>query len=421
MVKMAKKLSKEPYKGVRDFYPEDMFALNYITDVMRESAERFGYVEYSASLLEPTELYESKTSEEIVNEQTYTFTDRGNRSVTLRPEMTPTVARMVAARRRELSFPLRWYSIPNIFRYERPQKGRLREHWQLNCDLFGVSTIEADVEIISLANEIMKSFGAKDEDFVIKINSRNALADLAKKANISSEKQNELFRLIDRVEKMKPEEFKQELENLTGKNAEAVKRYMEGEEVPEDVASILQALAGRGIKNAIFTPSIARGFDYYTGIVFEVSDTNPENNRSLFGGGRYDNLLENFDEESIPAVGFGMGDVTIKEFLESRNLIPTYISSTDLYICVLSDEAKQEAQEIAGVLRSEGFNVALNITEKKVGEQIKKASKDKIPFTLCIGDDEIKSRKFTLKNLINEEETQTSKEGIADVLKGSSS
>ncbi len=171
----TKKLSTEPYKGVRDFYPADMAVQSYIFDIWKKTAESFGYEEYGASVLEPANFYKAKSGEEIVNEQTYTFIDRGEREVTLRPEMTPTLARMVAAKKRELVFPLRWYSIPNLFRYEQPQRGRVREHWQLNVDLFGVNGIEADVEVISLAYKIMKNFGAKDEDFEIRVNSRNLL------------------------------------------------------------------------------------------------------------------------------------------------------------------------------------------------------------------------------------------------------
>ena len=171
----GKKLSLEPYKGTRDFYPEDQFVQNYIFSVWRKVAESYGYLEYGASILEETDLYRAKSGEEIISEQTYSFKDRGDRDVTIRPEMTPTVARMVAQKRRELNFPLRWYSIPNLFRYERPQRGRLREHWQFNADIFGIDSVEADVEIISLAYDIMKAFGAKDENFIIRLNNRRAL------------------------------------------------------------------------------------------------------------------------------------------------------------------------------------------------------------------------------------------------------
>lgn len=304
---MAKeKLSTEPYKGVRDFYPEDMAVQNYIFDVWKKTAKSFGYEEYTASLLEPAELYETKSSTEIVNEQMFTFTDRGDRKVALRPEMTPTLARMIAARRKSLKFPLRWFSIPNVFRYEKPQRGRKREHWQLNCDVMGIAGVEAEVEIISLAHSIMKAFGAKDEDFEIKINDRAILNE--KFGNP------ELIRLLDRKDKMPSEEFEQKWLEIGGIE------FDNDIKPNETISTILKNLDEKGIKNVVFTPTITRGFDYYTGMVFEVFDTSPENNRSLFGGGRYDNLLEIFGVEPVPTIGFGMGDVTISDFLETHNL-----------------------------------------------------------------------------------------------------
>ena len=248
------KLDTAPYKGVRDFYPEDMAIQNYIFNTWRKVAERLGYVEYGASLLEPTEIYTEKSGVEIVNDQTFTFTDRVDRSVTLRPEMTPTLARMIAARRRNLKFPLRWYSIPNLFRYERPQRGRKREHWQLNCDLLGMAGVEGDKEMICLIYANMKEFGASDQDFEIRINNSD----------------------IDNFRELAP--------------------------------------------NLVFDPTLARGQTYYTGIVFEIFDTNKENGRALAGGGRYDNLLELFEVEPVPAIGFGMGDITLRDFLETHKL-----------------------------------------------------------------------------------------------------
>ncbi len=285
------KLGTEPYKGVRDFYPEDMAVLNYIFDTWRKIAKDFGYEEYGASILEPVELYRGKTSEEIVNDQMFTFTDRGEREVALRPEMTPTLARMVAGKRRNLKFPLRWFSIPNVFRYERPQRGRRREHWQLNADLMGIAGTEADVEIISLAYKIMKEFGAKDEDFSIRISSRKALPEGTDMENV---------RKMDRGEE-------------TGVEVRET----------EEIRKILEKLKEKGINNAVFDPKIVRGFDYYTGMVFEVFDTHQDNNRSLCGGGRYDNLLEIFEVEPVPTVGFGMGDITLRDFLETHGL-PTH-------------------------------------------------------------------------------------------------
>jgi histidyl-tRNA synthetase len=310
------KLSTEPYKGVRDFYPEDMKIRKEIFKTWREVLENRNYEEYDASVLEPAELYKSKTSSEIVNEQTFSFTDRGDREVVLRPEMTPTLARMVAARRRTLKFPLRWYSIPNVFRYERPQRGRKREHWQLNCDLMGISGTEAEVEIISIVHSLMMAFGAKDTDFEIRINSRKLLQEAYSPILKDPSKPEEMFRLIDRKEKMSEEEFDSEWQKLfTGPFKET--KFTDSPRLAE----VMQKLESIGVKSK-FSPSVTRGFDYYTDIVFEVFDTNPENNRSLFGGGRYDNLLELFGVEPVPTVGFGMGDITFQDFLETHKLGP---------------------------------------------------------------------------------------------------
>lgn len=305
MSKKADALSTEPYKGVRDFYPEDMAVQNYIFSVWRKVAEQFNFLEYSASILELAELYRGKGNDEIVNEQMYTFTDKGDREVALRPEMTPTLARMIAGKRKSLKFPLRWYSIPNCFRYERPQRGRKREHWQLNCDLMGIAGTEAEVEIISLAHKIMKEFGAKDEDFEIRINSRKLLQ---KAYGV------EMFGLLDKKEKMEEAEFLSEWNKLSATPFKEASL----DDAPE-LKEIMSALEKRGIV-AKFSSTLTRGFDYYTGMVFEVFDTNPENKRSLFGGGRYDNLLEMFGVEPVPTVGFGMGDVTIHDFLVTHNL-----------------------------------------------------------------------------------------------------
>ncbi|HEY0220928.1 MAG TPA: ATP phosphoribosyltransferase regulatory subunit [Candidatus Paceibacterota bacterium] len=307
-------LSTEPYKGVRDFYPEDMAVQNYIFDTWKKVAKEAGYLEYSASILEPAELYRSKTSSEIVNYQTFSFIDRGDREVVLRPEMTPTLARMIAGRRRSLKFPLRWFSIPNGFRNEKPQRGRKREHWQLNCDLLGIADTSAEVEIISLAYNIMKAFGAKDEDFIIKINDRKKILKGIREKGASDEQEASIISLLDKKEKLSPEEFKDQAKTILGEVLDL--EFEEG----EDTKEILEKLNEKGIKNVEFNSSIVRGFNYYTGMVFEVFDTSPENNRSLFGGGRYDNLLEIFGVEPVPTVGFGMGDVTIRDFLETHGL-----------------------------------------------------------------------------------------------------
>ena len=406
------KQSTEPYKGVRDFYPEDMFIERYIFDTMSRVAESFGYTEYGASILEPAELYREKSSDEIVDEQTYTFTDRGEREVTLRPEMTPTLARMIAGKRRELSFPLRWYSIPNLFRYERPQRGRLREHWQLNADLFGVSGTEAEVEMMALASSVMKAFGAEESDFEIRISDRRILTSIFEELNVTDELQVQTMRLLDKRDKV--DDFDLKLEVLLGGNAQAFIKKLKSTSSSTDLESVQAQLKGLGITNVIIDTTIVRGFDYYTGVVFEVFDTSSENNRSLFGGGRYDNLLALFDVEAVPAIGFGMGDVTMRDFLLTHGLLPEYAARTELYLCTLTPEAKVYAQTLAQFLREQDINVEVGLSEKKVGDQIKIADKKQIPFVICIGENEIKSESFTIKYLESGEEVTLTKDAIAD-------
>ncbi len=417
MAKNTSNLSTEPYKGVRDFFPKEMAEQNYIFGVWRKCVESFGYTEYSASILEPAELYKSKTSEEIVNEQTYTFTDRGDREVTLRPEMTPTVARMIASRRRELPMPARWYSIPNVFRYERPQRGRLREHWQLNVDMFGIAGIEADVEIISLAYSIMKEFGAQDSDFQIKVSSRKLMnAIFSNWYELDDQKAKALQRLLDKKNKMDEEVFRGEAEKIIGKPFEFLSlsagspSYDEAIAFPnirlakEELDAILSELRAKGINNVSYDETVIRGFDYYTGTVFEVFDTDPKNSRSVFGGGRYDNLLALFGGETLPAFGFGMGDVTIHDFLETRDLLPNYVSSAEIMICIMEESSRSYAEEVASNLRASGKNVAVNYTYKSVGDQIKGATKQEIPFVIVIGEEEVKSKTYKMKNLETGEE-----------------
>lgn len=406
-------VSLEPYKGVRDFYPQDQFIQNYIFEAMKEACELYGYEDYTASILEPAELYRSKTSDEIVNEQTYTFTDRGDREVTLRTEMTPTVARMVAARRRDLPTPLRLYSIPNCFRYERPQRGRLREFWQLNADIFGVAGIEAEVENIAVAHAVMRKLGADDSMFEIRINDRRLINDIYTSLGINEEHGREVTRLLDRRAK----------EDISGKLAELI-----GAEKGEKLLSTLDAtrstahleklvsmLADIGIKNVMVDTTIMRGFDYYTGMVFEVFDTSPENRRALFGGGRYDNLLNSlFGQEPLPVVGFGMGDVTARDFLEVHGLLPEYRPAAEVMLCVIEEIAMPQAMKLAEDLRKDDVTVAVNYSLKRVGDQIKAADKLGIPHIIVIGQKEVANNMYTIKNLVSGTERTVKAEHIAE-------
>jgi histidyl-tRNA synthetase len=423
-----KKISTESYKGVRDFYPQDQAVQDYIFGMMSKVARSWGYDEYGASVLEPLQLYKSKSSEEIVNEQIYSFTDRGGREVALRPEMTPTLARMVAAKIQELPSPIRWYSIPNLFRYEKPQRGRLREHWQLNVDLFGVGSNLAEIEIISMAFDIMKKFGAKEKDFQIKISSRPLLDDVFKKINIAEDKRQFVYRLIDKKEKMSSEDFRHSLIALIGeKRAEELLEnlyYGEGllsmmteSQAAKDLNQTIDALRESGISNLVFTPSLTRGFDYYTGTVFEVFDVDKENPRAIFGGGRYDDLVGSFTSQSVPAIGFGMGDVTIHDFLKTHKLLPEINSTTDAYICIAPNTEVAEVYKIAENLRKNGINVAVDISGKKLPDQLKSLDKRNIPFVMTIGSEELKSKNFIVRNTETREEKSGDINKIIDFLK----
>jgi histidyl-tRNA synthetase len=393
------RVSTETYKGVRDFYPQDQFFQRYLFEHMERVCELYGYEEYNASVLEPAELYRSKTSEEIVNEQTYTFTDRGGREVTLRPEMTPTFARMIAAREREIPFPARWYSIPNVFRYERPQKGRLREHWQLNVDLVGATGIEADAEIIAVAHGVLRSLGADERDFEIRVSDRRILETIYDNVGIEQDERAAITRLLDKRDKA--ENFKELLAELI-KDAKKPDELIDQIERTTSTAyleNLRVQLEHMGVGNMIVDTSITRGFDYYTGMVFEIFDTSPENRRSMFGGGRYDNLLSMFGGEPVPAVGFGMGDVTARDFLETHNLMPAYAPATELMVCIVEETATQHAIALAQDLRRQDIAVAVNFSGKRVGDQIKGADKMKVPFVVVVGEKERDSGRYSVKNL----------------------
>jgi histidyl-tRNA synthetase len=426
-------LSSQPYKGTRDYYPEEKRLQNYIFGIWRQISERYGYEEYGAPTLEPLEVYAAKSGDELANEQTYTFTDRGGRVVAIRPEMTPTISRMVAARRQELAYPARLYSIANFMRYERPQRGREREFWQLNVDVFGIDTVAADAEIIMMAEAIMKEFGAKDKDFVIRINNRQLVNFIMVHYLGLDETQAHLMvRLFDRKDKIAEAEFNDQASAILGKDAkeglEKLTSLMKAKTVSDLPSEIKTSLAAvevgelfvildqAGIKSIKFDLTLMRGLDYYTGTVFEVFDTDPDNNRSVLGGGRYDGLVGLFGAEPISAVGMAQGGTTIENFLEVHGLTPRLSSTTDMYIVVLGNVQKQ-ANKLARHLRREGLNIELDNTDRKLDRQIKTAVKKNIPYILFIGEDEVASEVYTVKNTASTEEQKLGFSRIVSLIK----
>lgn len=417
-----------PYKGARDFYPEDKKIQNWMFEKWRRVVEGFGYQAYDAPILEPTDLYRMKGSDEIVNEQTYTFEDRGGRSVTLRTEMTPTVSRMVAGRRQELSYPLRWYSIPNCWRYERAQKGRLREFWQLNVDLFGVEDVEAEIEMIQIVDGLFKAFKAKRSMYTIHLNSRVIIAELLSSYGITQDRAEHVVRLIDKIKKLPSSAFATALDEITG-NANTSKNIIELlkitslDELPETIqqsknftrlSEILTRVEKLGITNVVFDITLMRGFDYYTDIVFEVTDNNPDNGRAMFGGGRYDGLVGLFGVEPVPTVGFGMGDVTFQLFLESHDLLPNFRSLIDVRILTTEEKANEQAMFVANELREMGANVSADYSGRKLDKQMKQADKSGVSYVVFVGSEA--TDQYVLKDLKSGKESKHGLERIASIV-----
>lgn len=428
-------LPTQPYKGARDFYPEDKRLQKYMFGLMRRVAEQFGYEEYDAPVLEPLELYLAKTGEEIVNEQTYTFEDRGGRRVAIRPEMTPTVSRMVAAKRQELAYPLRWYSIPNLWRYERPQRGRLREHWQLNVDIFGVDNLLAEAEIIQVADGILKAAGATHDMYSIRLNNRKLMDFILKDyLSLDGVQRHTIAKLIDRMHKMPHEAFVAEADAIftpSQRDAGASNKLMgllktkTIEHLPEavrqhstalELKELLHVLKEAGVTNAVFDLTIMRGFDYYTGIVFEIFDEDPDNNRSMLGGGRYDGLVGLFGVEPLPTVGFGLGDVTLENFIRGHNLMPALRPETDVYL-VLIGNVYAQVQRAIDELREMDVNVAVDVSGRSADKQIKTAVKKGLHYAMFVGQKELKDEQYEIKNLLTGVSERHSLARIASIVK----
>ena len=427
-------LSPQPYKGTRDYYPEDKRVQNYIFNTWRRVVQLHGYEEYSTPLLEPLEVYTAKSGQELATEQTYAFKDRGDRSVAIRPEMTPSVSRLVAARRQELGYPARLWNIANYMRYERPQRGREREFWQLNTDIFGVEGMLAEAEIISMAAEIMKAFGATDEMFVIRVNNRNLInVMMSQYLNLDGVQSQLMIKLFDRKEKITPEEFTKQATDifsteLASDGLQKIDRLVSAKsiaELPPEIQSTTEALevqklfsllALAKVKNVIFDMTLMRGLDYYTGTVFEVFDMHPDNNRSLFGGGRYDGLVGLFGAEPIPTVGMAPGLTTTELFLQSHNLLPDFTSTTEVGIVVI-DNTFNGAIALAQRLRTEGVKVEVDITGRKIDKQIKAVIKKKVPFIVFVGENELAQEMYPFKDTQTTEEEKLSFERIVSKVK----
>ena len=420
---MSEKLSTQPYKGTRDFYPNEMRLRNWFFGVIRRVLEASAFEEYNGPMLESLDLYAAKSGEEIANEQTYNFTDRAERRLAIRPEMTPTVARMVAGKMGELNFPLRWFSLPNMYRYEKPQRGRLREFWQVNVDIFGCDTYEADLECIASAIRLLRAFGANESMFTVHINNRRFFNDAVSAiANTDIEGCRKISKVIDKRNKIPAEVYVRELENL-GMNTEQIERlnalYSATIEeacavCPDSVGSqellqLFEMLKKTGLDRfCSFDFGIIRGLDYYTGTVFEVYDNAPENNRAMFGGGRYDNLVGLFvNNAKISGVGYGLGDVTLENFLTTHKLVPeTFGAEHKVLITRFADVPYEHYMMLLDKLHEAGITASIYLGTKKFGKQIDYAVKGGYTHTVTVGGDEYQKSTLRLKNLATREEIE---------------
>lgn len=416
---MALKIATQPYKGTRDFLPQDYLVLDYIFNVWREVCLKFGYKEYQTPLLESAELYRAKSGEDVGGKELFALRDLADRELALRPEMTPSVTRMVAGIYKEMEKPIRLFNISSFYRNERPQKGRNREFWQLNADIFGEDSLNTDVEILSLAIELMRAFNAPGESYTLYYSSRRLLNDFFEKI-LLIEDENEkirISRLLDKYEKFDDKkEFAQMIRDSSLDDAQAdnITGFLQGNiENLKDTASyqdieyFQKAMKNLGYgNNAKFRTGIIRGFDYYDGMIFEVYDNNPENRRSLFGGGRYNGLADIFGSENFPAVGFAPGNETTRIFLENWNLLPELNRYKKFYFMPLLDESKYlEILNAANRLRRKGYRVEVDLKEQTLTSALRDANKKGYENVIIVGEEELNNNVVKIKNMTSGEQT----------------
>jgi histidyl-tRNA synthetase len=392
--------------GFRDFPPEELVFRNRIFESWRRVAVRYGFSEYDGPPLEPLELYVEKSGDEIVG-QLYNFTDKGGRDVALRPEMTPSLARILGARSRGMSKPIRWFSMPQLFRYERQQRGRLREHFQWNVDIVGEAGVAADAEVLAVGIDGLRDLGLTHEDFYARVSDRRLLTAVLRAVGVAVDHMAAAFAIVDKVERAPRERTLERLEQEAGLSADAGEalvealdfgldaigeRFGERDDVGPELERLREYLAiltALGLEPYVEVDlKIVRGLAYYTGIVFELFDRQGEL-RAICGGGRYDRLLELVGGEPLPAVGFGMGDVVLGELLGERGLQPDTSKKLDYFVVPVSPEQRADALRIAQALRRRGHSVAYALRDQGVGKQMKAAGREAAREVLIVGPEEL--------------------------------
>ncbi len=398
-------LSIQPYEGTQDYYPNRVRLHKYMCAVWREACERFGYEEYDASALESAELQVPQGSAEAI-----AFADNAGRNVALRSDWTPTISRLVAAKRNELAYPVRAYAIPRCWRG--------KEFYQPNADLFGVASVGGDQEVIRLADFVMQTYGAARSTYVIKISSRRLVHDvLATYIGLGGAQAQAVTRLINQIHVTDPREFAQQVDDIltpTQRQTGAISKLyaflgsrsidtlpIELRQLPSllELTALITALQDEGLTNVVFDPTLVRGFDYYTGVVFDIVDTHSRSQTSIIGGGRYDGLVASFGVDALPAVGMAMDDSALVRFLESYELLPAFRPETDVYV-VLNGDVAERASRVLREMRDIDINVAVDLSGRSADQQIKAAQQKGITYALVVGERELAEEQFELKDLV---------------------
>lgn len=420
---MANKI--QTVKGTREFYPEQMALRNFIYEKVRAASQAFGYQEYDAPFIESIDLYTAKSGEELVKKQSFTFEDRGGDFVTLRPELTPSLARMIAAKQNELTYPVRWWSFGPFWRYEQPQKGRSREFFQWNIDMLGVNSPQADAELLAVAATFLKSVGLSPDQATIYVNNRRLMDSEFDKLGIPNEKRLDVSNLVDRRSKMeasKWDAYALEL-GLNQTQLDGLKNILSNFELwkeSDELTKLFSALEALGVGDYVkYDPNIMRGLLYYTGTVFEAFDTSGSLKRAILGGGRYDNLLADVGGQPLSGVGFAMGDVVMGIILQEKGLLPEFNPTpADVLVTLFDETFVSKSFALSAQLRNAGINTLVFPEVAKLQKQFKFADKMKIKVALVLGPDEEAQGMVVVKNLENGEQVQVKKEALVESVKG---